>query len=44
MGQMSKGMTNSPLGEIIVYEPPDGELRVKDTERFLKDRGHEIRP
>ncbi len=28
-----------PLGEIIVYETPDGELRVKDTERFLKDRG-----
>ncbi len=28
MGQMSKGVTNSPLGEVIVYEAPDGEVQV----------------
>lgn len=28
MGQMSKGVPNSPLGEVIVYEAPDGEVQV----------------
>ena len=35
---------NSPLGEVIVYEAPDSELWAKNAERFLKGRGHEIRP
>ena len=32
------------LGEVIVYKAPDGEVLAKYTERFLKDRGYEIRP
>jgi len=39
MGRMSKGVSNSPLGEVIVYAAPDGEVQIKNAERFLKDRG-----
>ena len=33
---MSKDISDSPNGEILVYEAPDGELRVKDAERFIE--------
>ncbi len=35
IGQMSKNVPNFPHGEILVYEAPDSELRVKDAERFI---------
>jgi hypothetical protein len=33
---MSGSTFEVPHGEVIVYEAPDGELRVKDSERFIE--------
>ncbi len=41
---MSEDSPIFPLGEVLVYKAPDGEVRAKYMERFPKDRGHEIRP
>ncbi len=35
MGQVSKNVPNSPHGEILVYEAPDSEVRVKYAKRFI---------